>query len=227
MLKGLIDLVFPNPCLSCGRKLGSSEHFICTSCKMDLPYAKEYLNPEDADIQKLFWGKVELAGSYTGFYFQKANVVQRIVHQLKYKNQPLLGKEMGIWLGNEIVKYEKPLPDIIVPVPLHYKREKQRGYNQSYYLALGVGEVLDRPVKKGLIRRQSHNTSQTKQSRFSRYDNVSSIFKVLKKPKAHHKHLLLVDDVVTTGATLEALSKTIIEETGCDVSIATFAITKN
>lgn len=227
MFNKWINLFFPNPCLTCDQQLGSNEQFICTACKLDLPFSNEHLSPKESSANKLFWGKVEVEQVYSGFIFKKGNIIQELLHQLKYNNQPLLGVEMGKWLAEEMLKYNIPLPDVIVPVPLHKKRARVRGYNQSLQLAKGISEITKLPINDQLVKREVYNVSQTKQSRFSRWDNVSTLFKVGKKLPLQHQHILIVDDVITTGSTVEAICSALKNEfPECKISVAVFAVTK-
>lgn len=226
IFQDFIDLFFPNPCFVCSQKMGSAETYICTSCQLDLPYAREYNDPENAESNKLFWGKLEIKQVYTGFYFKKGNPVQNLMHELKYNHQPKLGVEMGIWLAREMIQYNQPLPDVIIPVPLHPKRQRTRGYNQSHQLALGISKTLNIPINHKTVKRVAYNVSQTKQTRFTRWDNVEKIFNIEKRHQLHGKHLLIVDDVITTGSTLEALCNEIQKSFNCTISIASFAVTK-
>jgi ComF family protein len=164
---------------------------------------------------------VEHAASY--LYFQKKSIVQSIMHKLKYKGE----KEVGIYMGKLYAWELKDTPysevDLIIPVPLHRRKYKERGYNQSEMLALGLGEVLNKPVDTKTLRRRIANPTQTRKHRYERWLNVNEVFEVKYPKNIKDKHVLLVDDVVTTGATLESCANVLLECEGVRVSIVTLA----
>jgi ComF family protein len=199
-----ISLVFPKICAGCGNSLWKDEKVICRFCEYHLPKTGFHLEIENS-VAVLFWGRVPIEAGTAFLYFNKGNNVQKLVHHLKYKGR----KDIGIWLGalygldlNQSNLYSSA--EVIIPVPLHKKKYMQRGYNQSEQFALGLAGTMNIPVENHILLRTTATETQTRKSRFRRYQNVREIFKVNNPLYWAGKHLLLVDDVVTTGATLES-----------------------
>jgi ComF family protein len=190
---------------------------------VDLPRSLYYQDIENP-IAKLFWGKIKLEIALSAFTFIKNGKVQRLMHELKYKGNTKVGELMGIELGKEIEKAEiTDKVDVVVPVPLHKKKLKQRGYNQSEFIAIGVAKVLDCEMNTDLLQRKQHSESQTSKSKYERWENVGEAFTLTNANQYKGKHILLVDDVVTTGATLEACCKKLKEIEGVKLSVGTLA----
>ena len=223
MLRSLLNLLYPNLCASCQEVLLKNENVICYNCMVDLPRSLHYQDIENP-MAKLFWGKIKLEMALSAFTFIKNGKVQRLMHELKYKGNTKVGELMGIELGKEIDKVEiTDKVDVVVPVPLHKKKLKQRGYNQSEFIAIGVAKVLNCEMNTDLLKRMEHSESQTKKSKFERWENVGSAFTLTDASQYRGKHILLVDDVVTTGATLEACCKKLKEIEGVKLSVGTLA----
>lgn len=221
-LKNLLDLIYPRTCASCKQALRDTDAPVCISCILDLPIILSDVI-QQTKIRQKFDGKVNINDAKSYLLFQKGNVAQKLIYALKYNNN----KNIGLWLGKrvgfELVKLSKQDKiDFIVPVPLHPAKEKQRGYNQAEIISKGLSEVLDIPVEAGILRKIKHNTSQTKKDRFERYLNTTNIFEVVDKSKLAGKSVYLIDDVLTTGSTLEAAAYELIT-CGCQVYIITIA----
>lgn len=204
----LLHLLFPSKCIVCSEEWPSKEP-ICSFCKSELHYTGFEKYSEPTELDKLFWGRVTVEGTFALLYFYKNSSTQKILHSLKYGNKP----ETGRILGKEIGKHVKGLAfiedaDAIVPVPLHPKKQFVRGYNQSTQLAEGISEITGIPIAHHFVAKLQHTASQTRQGRFSRWENVTGNFRV-KKTTSSYKHILIIDDVVTTGATLEAMIRSI------------------
>ena len=225
ILKDLEHLIYPSACLACENELANSEKHICSLCDNALVRTSFHLFDEPTETDKLFWGRVELKRTYSHFYFKKDSSIQNVLFNLKYKNDSSIGEYFGRELGETLVEIDDfKNADALIPVPLHYKKEFIRGYNQSYALAKGMSEALGVPVKSNYAKRNEHTETQTKKSRFQRWDNVNSIFSIHSSIK-NLKHVVLIDDVVTTGSTLEALVRSIKEVApSVEVSIVTLAI---
>lgn len=225
IIKDLEHLIYPSVCLACENELVNSEKHICSICDNDLERTSFHLFDEPTDTDKLFWGRVELKRTYSHFYFKKDSSIQNVLFNLKYKNDSTIGEYFGKEIGKTLAKDDDfKAVDALIPVPLHYKKEFIRGYNQSYALAKGMSEELNIPVKPKYAKRNEHTDTQTKKSRFQRWDNVNSIFSIHTSIK-ELKHVVLIDDVVTTGSTLEALVRSIKEVApSTEVSIVTLAI---
>mgnify|MGYP001048170504 CR=1 FL=1 len=199
------NLIFPNSCLACEKELSRFENHICSFCQEELSLTNFHLFTEPTPTDKLFWGRVEVSATYSHLFFEKNKSSQTILFNLKYKDQP----ELGVYFGRMIAENLKQMSafssiDALIPVPLHHKKEFIRGYNQSEVLAIGISEELNVKMDKTTITRTKHSDSQTKKSRFQRWDNVNEIFKISSKIDSY-KHIVLVDDVITTGSTLESI----------------------
>lgn len=200
----LIGLLFPELCHACGTHLYYGEQEICTKCLYDLPYTDYHIFPENR-VAKQLWGRLPFNAAMAMLYFKKGTKVQNLIHSLKYKDQIEVGVKLGYLLG-ERLKLSKQYAgiDLIVPVPLHQKKEKLRGYNQSKFIADGIAAALQVEVSTTHLIRNKSTESQTKKSRYTRYENMETVFQINEPLALKDKHILLVDDVITTGATLEA-----------------------
>lgn len=217
------SLFFPEACGCCGRSLIAGEKIICTACKYDLPYTDFDRDPDNA-LARQFRGRFVLGFAVACFYFRQDSKVQSLIHQLKYHNRP----ETGLWLGKHYGRRIKEYirmnsPELIVPVPLHRKRQKERGYNQSECIARGLSELTDIPVDITVLQRSSYTDTQTRKSRFLRFENMKDVFSVPETGKVAGKHVLIVDDVITTGATIEACALKLLESGVAKISIASIA----
>lgn len=227
MLNDFISLIFPNVCASCGKSLFQKEHSICTWCAYHLPRT-DFHKHNDNPIAKIFWGRVNIYAAAAFYNFGKGGKVQHLVHQLKYKGQKEIGVSLGKLYGFDLKKSEEfATVDTIIPVPLHPKRKRQRGYNQSEFFAQGLSESMKVVTDFKTLFRALESQTQTKRSRFSRWKNVESVFQLKNAKRLEGKHILLVDDVITTGATLEACAHTLLKIPGVRVSVATIAYARN
>lgn len=215
-----VDVFYPNQCQICQTQLNFTEKHICLSCAYDLPFINDS-EMISRQLCQIFWGRVEIKKVYSLFDYQKGNQVQDILHQLKYKGKFRLGNYFGEMLGETIPN--GIFFDAIVPVPLHPKKQLKRGFNQSEAIAQGISKSIGVNVKNKWIQRTAYNDSQTKFTKYDRWDNVRSIFKVMNEKKLRNKHILLVDDVLTTGATVESCAQEMAAIENCSVSIATLA----
>jgi ComF family protein len=223
LLDDFISLIYPRICMACGIGLYRNEEYICTRCRHHLPRTHFHLDNENP-VMKMFWGRVQLAGASAYYYFDRGNKVQNLLHQLKYNGQKELGVCIGELYGQELKKEEKYSSiDYVIPVPLHLKKERKRGYNQSEMFALGLAKSMEKIMRKDLIFRNRETETQTKKAKFRRWENVEKIFSIAEKQELEHKHVLLVDDVVTTGATLESCAQELLSVNGTKVTVATIA----
>ena len=219
----LISLFYPRLCAGCNTSLVNGEDILCLHCLADLPRTNYHLFPENPVFQ-IFIGRVNITLASSFCRFDKGGRLQHLLHQLKYKGNCEVGIKMGILFGYDLIQNSSYQDiDAIIPVPLHPKKEKKRGYNQSAEICKGLSESMNRPVISGNLVREIHTSSQTRKGRFERWENVSGIFNVKNEASLTGKHLLLVDDVVTTGATLEACCEPLLKIPGVRVSIATLA----
>lgn len=220
----LLNIIYPRTCVSCETVLNSSEKHLCVNCLYSLPKTDSHILPTDL-IERKFWGKLNVKNTYSFLKFTKKGKVQKLLHALKYKNKPELAEYMGFWYGNEL----KPLElghkiDVITGVPLHKEKERIRGYNQAGHLAKGLSSALDIPLDQGLLERVVFTDSQTKRSsRFGRFKNIEGVFRVNDRSKVEGKRIALVDDVLTTGATLEVAGAALMESGCSELYIITIA----
>lgn len=219
----MISLLFPELCNGCGTHLYHGEKQICSRCLFDLPYTDFHLY-EDNPVAKLFWGRLPVLSATSMLYFKKETKVQNMMHQLKYNGRTDLGEELGRLLG---VKLKNSTLfssiDTIIPVPLHPKKLKLRGYNQSEHIAKGLARELSISVNTTALSREKATESQTKKARYKRFENMQEVFVVNKKYEIVNSHVLLIDDVITTGSTLEACGNALIAQGVKNLSIATIA----
>ncbi|MCF8247544.1 MAG: ComF family protein [Saprospiraceae bacterium] len=217
-------LFFPHLCLACEYNSPPYGEHICTACRATLPEANFHFRKENPFTEK-FWGRVNLHAGAPMYLFTKESRVQNMVHNLKYKRKAEVGTALGRKMGSML--RQSPLfaeVDVIVPVPLHVRKLRIRGYNQSEVFGNGISETFGRPCLGNAMRRIVHSESQTKQSREARLHNVGEVFEVAKPKILEGKHILLVDDVLTTGATLEVCANRLLDVPGTKVSMATIAI---
>jgi ComF family protein len=222
-LADFVGLLFPQLCPACGESLMANERVICTGCQYGLPLTNFHLQPDNI-VARQFWGKVNLQAVYALYYFTKGGKVQNLVHHLKYKGMQQIGHAVGNIAGGQLIKNEIFYSaDVIIPVPLHKKRLKQRGYNQSTCFAEGVAQKLNAVLDDTSFVRTHATETQTKKGRFTRFENMQEVFTVANPEKLKNKHILLVDDIVTTGSTLEACAVELLKIEGVKLSIATIA----
>lgn len=219
-------LFYPQLCITCSRKLVTQEKFICLHCLQDLPRTHFHADPENK-IAQLFWGRARVDNATSWLYFRKGSRYQKLVHYLKYKGVKEIGEEMGKLFGEELKNTPFQETDVVVPVPLHPRKLKQRGYNQSEWIAKGIASSLQKPLMINNLNRDIFTNTQTRKNRFERWQNVEGIFGVCDPSAFVQKHILVVDDVVTTGSTLEAAVVTLLQAGAAKVSIATLACAEN
>ena len=220
-----ISLLFPQECLACDELLARGEKSICTECRINLPYTNSHLvaNPENELLQR-FYNKVPVKYAFAYLYFNRSGRVQKLLHALKYKGHEEVGEILGNWYGAELKEnHFHQQFDIIMPVPLHDKKFKKRGYNQSDSFAKGLAQMLGVNWQPDVLKRTADTSTQTKKSRLERWENVGQLFRVPDSTAVQRKRILLVDDVMTTGATLEACALVLLEAGAQEVSVAAIA----
>ena len=224
-ISDLIDLIFPRHCCVCGEVLSRQERDICLNCLYILPKIEPH---HKAEIEQTFWGKVEVERATSFIYYRKGSPYNELIHKLKYRNAPEVGTRLATMAADEI------LPSgffdgitLIVPLPLSKKKLRKRGYNQCDYIARGISEKTGIPVATDLIKRTKANETQTHKTRDERWLNVEGIFSATKPQAMEGQHILLVDDILTTGSTLCSCVKAIKSRCDCKVSILTLALTYN
>ncbi|WP_338874013.1 ComF family protein [Spirosoma sp. SC4-14] len=221
------DLLFPTLCLGCRCSLTANEKILCADCRIRLPETGQHREPYDQNLLNKFAGKVPIQFVASYLFFSRHNLVQKLIHQIKYKGQKEAAKEIARWYGHQL-KTESQLAnqiDVLIGVPLHKSRFQQRGYNQADSIAEGLSEALNVPMATDILARTRFRDSQTRKNRLDRWENVKTAFAVLRPEAVEGKNVMIVDDVLTTGATLEACSIELLRA-GCkSVSVITLAAT--
>ena len=224
MFKTIVNLFFPKVCAGCHSFLGSNENVICTICRHNIPLTNHHLNPENEAFKK-FYGRIPVEYASALLYFHKKGIVQEIIHNLKYKGHEEIGTVLGEWLAEDL-KNSRILQtvDAIIPVPLHQRKLRERGYNQVSTFGQALSKNLNLDYNDALLFRKVYSKTQSKKNLLGRSDGIDSVFDVSFTEKDHHKHFLLIDDVITTGSTLEACSHALLKIPGAKISIVCMAM---
>ena len=224
----ILDLIAPRSCAVCGNRLSITEHAVCTSCYLHLPRTTYQFTPYDNPMTQLFWGLSTVTHAAALLFYEPHGEVARLVYDLKYADRPDIGEDMGRMMAEEMrmAGYFDGI-DAIIPVPLSPRRKRQRGYNQSEMLAQGISETMHIPVNTRALHRKHFQQSQTTLMRHQRQENVADLFVLGETDGLEGKHLLLVDDVCTTGATLTACARVLDTVPRLRLSVLTLAFTKS
>ncbi|MEW5845523.1 MAG: ComF family protein [Bacteroidota bacterium] len=222
-----INLFYPNVCSVCHDGLSLYEEVLCTSCLYHIPRTR-FWNWTDNPVSQIFWGRVNVEHACSFFFFRKGSRYRKLLHMLKYQGRDDIGVFLGRQFGLELRNSDlyKPIT-AIVPVPLHPKRLKERGYNQAEVIAKGLSEAMGVPVVTDVLLRNVYTQTQTKKSRIERMQNIAGAFTIKNAEKIEKGHVLLVDDVITTGATLETCAQTLLDSVDVKVSVGTIAYATN
>jgi ComF family protein len=219
-----ISLLFPRLCYACGNHLSRNENLICTECYILIPRTGYHLEP-DNPVEKLFWGRCRIEKAAAFSFYNKGSRIRNLIHNLKYKGIRDVGYELGRIYGETLKNSDFTDDiDIIIPVPLHPSKKRVRGFNQSDIISQGLSEATGLPVDKLLLSRITVSSSQTKKSRYERWTNVEGIFSVADVANLRGKHVLLVDDVITTGSTIESCASELLKTEGVRVSVVALAV---
>ncbi|RLD89611.1 MAG: ComF family protein [Bacteroidetes bacterium] len=222
-LNGIVHLFFPRTCQACGHVLYHQEEVICTKCLYHLPKTNFHFH-ESNPVSRTFWGRVELNAATSYLFFNKQGKTQRLMHNLKYRGKKQVGLYLGEKFGKELLKSDLfKTVQVIIPVPMHPKKQQKRGYNQSTLIAEGMALAMNAEVQIDNLIKVLNTTSQTKKSRYKRWENVKNVFQVRNEALLKNKHLLIVDDVITTGATIEACAHRLERIEGVTISVASLA----
>ncbi|MCU0441334.1 MAG: ComF family protein [Bacteroidia bacterium] len=221
MLTPLLHLFFPRICVGCNGHLLQNEQHLCTNCMYHLPYTDYHIHAQN-ELDKTFWGRLPLIHAFAMVYFTKGGTMQHVLHEIKYRNNRELAWFMGNLYGNMLSQSGFNC-DGIMAVPLHPKKLALRGYNQSEWIVKGMSEAMQKPNWSSWIARVKATETQTRKGRFARWQNVETVFEVTDATLLNGKHVLLIDDVITTGATLEACGKSIIQYPTTQLSIGALA----
>ena len=218
--ESLLHLAFPHVCEGCGTDILDKENLLCIKCHSQLPSTDFHLYPNNP-VEKIFWGRLALTNATAQYYFTKESLMQHLMHQLKYRGNKNLGIYLGRLMGESLSGTNRfNTIDALIPLPLYPSKEKKRGYNQATLLCQGIAEVMGKPVLNDVVIRTVATESQTKKSRVERWLNIEGRFELTDEQKISGKHILLVDDVVTTGATLESCGRELLSASA-QLSIAT------
>ena len=224
----VLDLISPRLCVVCGQRLTVSEEIICSKCNFHLPRTDFQQDPYENEMAKLFWHQIPIERATALFYYEAHSETANILYELKYKNRPDIGEVMGRLVAKEL----QPSGffdgiDGIVPIPLAKKRQRQRGYNQSQEIACGISEITNLPIYDKAVRRNVFEGSQTNKGRWERNENVEKVFEMTDETAIQGKHLLIIDDVVTTGATVIACAKELCKAGNVKVSVLALGFAKS
>ncbi|WP_147205039.1 ComF family protein [Segetibacter aerophilus] len=219
-----IHLFYPHVCAGCSSDIITINQELCLRCVSQLP-STNFFEQRGNPVEKNFYGRLNIVNAASGYFFTKYSLIEALVYELKYKGNKAVGLEMGKRLGTLLLSSPYDEVDLIVPLPLNARRLKKRGYNQATILAEGIATVWDKPVVTDAVIRNVNTETQTHKGRVTRWENMDGVFAVAKPSLLQDKHILLVDDVVTTGASLEACGAEILKVPGTKLSIATLAYT--
>ena len=223
LIQDTLSIFYPQLCAACNDLLVRGEDTICTKCNVQLPYTNYHLDP-DNPVAKQFWGKIKLESASAFLHFHKGEKVQQLMHQLKYAHRPDVGVYIGKLCGQSFAASQLfSKVDVIIPIPLHKKKERIRGYNQAACFSDGLGLGMGIESLPHGMKRLKHTDTQTRKSRFARYKNVSEVFAVTDSKAIEGKHILLVDDVITTGSTLYACANVLLEVKDVKIYLAAIA----
>jgi ComF family protein len=227
LTEDFLSLFFPSVCMSCGASLVKGEELLCTRCMVEINRTGFHLKRDNA-VEKLFWGRCRIEKAAAFSFYNRGSRIRRLIHLMKYRGK----KEIGFALGKIYGSYLRDSSfmdgiDMLVAVPLHPDRLRKRGYNQSEYIARGISETTGVPVSERIIYRVSATNTQTRRGRFERWTNVEGLFAVFDENQVRGKHVLVVDDVVTTGSTLEACANALLNGGNTRVSVVTLAASQN
>lgn len=220
------DLFFPRTCLICGNRLAMEEEHLCFQCMVGLPRTQMHQKKEN-EVEKSFWGKLPIERASSFLYYAKGGNVRRLMYEIKYYGNSKLAFFLGCCMAEELKSsgFFEGI-DYIVPVPLSARKQKKRGYNQSELLADGIASILGIPVEKNVLVKRQDTETQTRKGNYERWINVKDAFVCADRVLLENKHVLLVDDVMTTGATIVACSDGLADVVGLRISVLTLALAK-
>lgn len=223
-IHSFISLLFPRCCVVCGNILVEGEKYLCTHCNIDMPRTHYDTSPGNP-AEQMFWGKVPVERVTSYFFYNKSSNFRFLLYQLKYHGCKELGEAMGQMMARELLRsgFFEAI-DCIIPVPLHKKKQQLRGYNQSEWIARGISAATGIPTDTTTVVRRKNTETQTRKTMWERWENVDGIFLLLQPALFANKHVLIVDDVLTTGATTVACASVFREVEGIKISVLTLAM---
>jgi ComF family protein len=224
MVKNLLNLFFPKVCYACNNLLGDNEKHICITCRHNLPVTNYHFENNKA-IKKVLYGRAKLELGTALLKFEKKGIVQHLLHNLKYKGYETIGEVLGKWLGNELRTIEAyNTIDVIIPVPLHKRKLRKRGYNQVEKFGVEIAKALDVEYIDTVLLKTTTTKTQVFKKRIARWDNSNEVFTMQNESLIEGKHILLVDDIITTGATIESCTNILLKAKNIKISVVTMAI---
>lgn len=220
----LLNLFFPKVCMACTGHLGDHELHICTNCRHQLPVTNFHLKNDEA-VKKVFFGRVKLAHATALLHYSKHGMVQQLIHNLKYRGHETVGLCLGEWLGAELSQLSSyKSVDMVIPVPLHKIKKRKRGYNQVSKFGMAIAEALEADYREDILVKVHHTKTQVFKNRLMRWSDAHAVFNLNTPEDLSNKHILLVDDLITTGATIERCAEALNQAKNIKLSIATMAI---
>jgi ComF family protein len=224
-IRAFSHLLYPNICYGCKKNEIDKSEWLCLQCLTALPYTG-FENTRNNPVEQLFWGRTPFRFACSSFFYVEKTPIQRLIHEVKYKEQQQLGRWLGQMMGRRLANiFDESKVDLLLPMPLHPKKQKHRGYNQATLLCEGIHAITNCNFLEQVLIRNTNTKTQTKKSRIERWENVSEVFEITTNEKVINKHVVLVDDVITTGASTEACAATLIKEGASAVSICSLAFT--
>ena len=223
----ILDFISPRQCVVCGQRLAPTERSLCSVCLLHLPRTTYQFTPDNNPMVQLFWHLTPIRHAAALLFYEPRSETARIVYDLKYHDRPDIGEDMGRLMANEMqIAHFFDDVDLLLPVPLSRKRMRQRGYNQSEQLAIGISDITRLPIVTKAVRRKHFYRSQTQLSRHERQENVTDMFELCDDRQLQNQHVLLIDDICTTGATLTACADALKDVPGIRLSVLTLGFTK-
>lgn len=224
----IFDIIAPRACTICGKRLSLSEAVICATCNLHLNRTNYHLSPYDNELARCFWGKIPIERCAAYLFYQHHTQSSKMVYALKYGNRPDIGVVIGKTIAEAYARnnFFEDI-DALLPIPLSKDRLKQRGYNQSEELARGISETTHLPILTNVLRRNAFHQSQTKLDRWQRNENVKDVFSLINAEKISGKHILIIDDIITTGATITAVGEELLKAEGVKISICSLGYAKD
>lgn len=235
-LARLLDIIGPRRCVICGSRLAISEQYLCACCNRHLPRTGFYQSPEDNLMARMLWGRIPVKRCIALYYHEARSQAGRLVYDFKYHDAPELARMMGRMMAEECMQ-EQPLDEeqssifdgvtLLLPVPLTKQRQRKRGYNQSVEIAKGIADVTHLPIETKALRRITFQGSQTQKGKWERNENVEGAFELVDGSRLEGQHVLIIDDVMTTGATITACAQEILQAKDVTISVLTLCLAKS
>ena len=224
MIKNLLNLFFPKLCFGCSLFLVDNEDYVCTKCRHDLPVTNFHFNNSNT-VEKVFYGRVKIEQATSLLLFEKKGIVQQLLHNLKYKGYEDIGVFLGKWIGHELSKVKAYSNiDVIIPVPLHKKKQRKRGYNQVAKFGIEIAKALNADYIDNVLIKTTDTKTQVFKKRIARWNSNNEVFTIKNLNLINGKHILLVDDIITTGATIESCANVLNKAKNIKISVASIAI---